>query len=40
MNDVDATSDNDRLDVTVTRNDDLDDDCDLWSAWDDIGGEG
>ncbi|HEX4589899.1 MAG TPA: hypothetical protein VH120_08230 [Gemmataceae bacterium] len=40
MSDVDATGDDDRLDVTVPRHDDPDDACDPWAAWDDIGGEG
>jgi hypothetical protein len=40
MNDLDSTHDDDRLDVAVTRHDDLDDDYDAWADWDDIGGEG
>src|SRR5262245_10446980 len=40
MNDGDSAHDDDRLDVTVTRHDDLDDADDVWADWDDIGGEG
>ena len=39
MNDADATND-DRLDVTVPRQDDPPDTVDPWTDWDDIGGEG
>jgi hypothetical protein len=40
MNDGDSTHDDDGLDVTVTRHDDLDDADDVWADWNDIGGEG
>jgi hypothetical protein len=40
MNDGDSAHNDDRLDMTVTRHDDLDDADDVWADWDDIGGEG
>jgi hypothetical protein len=40
MSDGDSTHDDDRLEVSVTRHDDVDDADDDWADWDDIGGEG
>ncbi len=40
MNDLDATRGADEPTPSVARQFDLDDDCDPWADWDDIGGEG
>jgi hypothetical protein len=40
MHDLDATRDADQQALTFTRQFDVDDGCDPWADWDDIGGEG